>query len=205
MTGQAHASEAAASEPIVGIGIGISIAEFAASARGIEVLAKPADDIDVPARAAAFRAALVRAQQASERTAQLHHWPDFSAIAQAPAWLALPVASQTRLSLVLGTLAHAASLALSLDGAMLRTLASRIGEAALDQIVQTADPVSHASQTSVDLTQIETDGQCILLATVPLALQAMLMRGIYFQHATADRIAMWRNAAAGLLARGAQL
>ncbi len=170
------------------------IKEYAATSRGILGLIDPARDADISARAAEFRKAM--------EAARLKLQPDLEAIAKAPRWLALPLEAQTRLILIVGTLANANSLAMSLDGPLLQQIAKRLGDAKLDEILQFTSPIQIHRSENLTFQQIESDGQAILLATVPPSLRPLLMAGSYFRLANETQIMRWQSQSLSLLERG---
>ncbi len=175
------------------------IAHFVAKSKNILALMgfmqKPENGIS--ARAYAFKLAMDSALSRMP--------PDLEAIARAPAWLALSVEEQIQLILTIGTLVHAPSLAVSLNGALLHDIAARIGEVKLDLILHTVDTNRTNDQPELALNQLEADGQSILLATLAPTLRLPLMEGIYFRLANANMIEKWQPHAKALLSKAEDL
>jgi hypothetical protein len=173
------------------------IAEYAATSKGILGLTGSTQEDDISSRAAEFRKAM--------EAARLRLQPDMEAIAKAPRWLALPLEAQTRLIIIIGTLANAKNLAISLDGPLLQQIAKRLGDTKLDEILQITSLTPKYKHQNLTFEQIESDGQAILLASVPPTLRPLLMAGSYFRLADTAKIALWKDEFQTLLEHGEAL
>jgi hypothetical protein len=169
----------------------LTLNSFSKKSEGLLLHKDIADNPDLSARAVAFQKAL--------KKAEYNIVPKFEDIARAPSWLARDIKDQVRLGYVIGARIHAASLAHSVDAALLRSISEKISESTLDEIIILGETLTE-SHSSVSLLEIARDGQSVLLATLPKSLQTVLLGSTYFRQADPLQIQIWSETASELLA-----
>jgi hypothetical protein len=169
----------------------MNINSFSSKSEGLLVHTNTSEDHDLSARAIAFQRAL--------KKAEYNVTPKFDDIIRAPSWLARDIKDQIRLGYIIGARIHAASLAHSVDAALLRSVSEKISESTLDEIIALGETLSE-SRSSVSLLEIASDGQSVLLATLPKSLQTILIGSTYFRQADSVKIQVWSDKALELLA-----